>query len=82
MTSLSTVDPAQLDALALFSRLPDNRVGAADRRYVDEVLKDGFGNRESADMLGRKRDDSRPSASDRYKPSFVITASRLPSGDH
>lgn len=53
MTSLSTLDPAQLDATALFSRLPDNRVGAADRQYVDEVLKDGFGNRESADMLGR-----------------------------
>ncbi len=53
MTSLPTVDPAQLDAPALFSRLPDNRVGPADRQYVDEVLKDGFGNRESADMLGR-----------------------------
>ena len=51
--TVATVDPAQLDADALFARLPPNRVGEADRRYMDEVLADGFGNRESADMLGR-----------------------------
>ena len=43
----------QLDPKAIFSQLPANRCGAADRAYMNEVLGDGFGNRESADMLAR-----------------------------
>ncbi|MDP7347103.1 MAG: DegT/DnrJ/EryC1/StrS family aminotransferase [Phycisphaeraceae bacterium] len=52
-TSLSTADPATLDARELFSQLPPTRVGETDRRYMDEVLDAGFGNWESADMLAR-----------------------------
>jgi len=37
----------------IFSHLPKNRCGEADRRYMNEVLQDGFGNRESANMLAR-----------------------------
>ena len=51
--SLATADPTTLDAEEIFAHLPPNRVGAADRGYLEEVLTDGFGNRESADMLGR-----------------------------
>ena len=43
----------QLEAEEIFAHLPPNRCGEADRRYVDEVLEDGFGNKESADMLAR-----------------------------
>ena len=43
----------RLDAADIFAHLPPNRCGRADRRYMDEVLDDGFGNRESAGMLGR-----------------------------
>ena len=53
MSSLVTIDPVQLDADEIFPHLPPNRVGEAERRYMNEVLEDGFGNRESADMLGR-----------------------------
>lgn len=53
INSLATLDSAELDAEALFSALPTNRVGEADRRYMEEVLTAGFGNFESADMLGR-----------------------------
>lgn len=45
------VDPR--DGAAIFSRLPANRVGDAERRYLEEVLADGFGNRESARMHER-----------------------------
>ena len=41
------------DAATIFSHLPPNRCGEADRRYMAEVLDDGFGNRESAGMLKR-----------------------------
>ncbi|MDE0219907.1 MAG: hypothetical protein OXJ90_11595, partial [Spirochaetaceae bacterium] len=40
---LTTVDPGTLDREEIFRHLPANRVGAADRRYLDEVLADGFG---------------------------------------
>ena len=53
MSGLSDVNPVQLDAQTLFARLPPNRAGEADRRYLDEVLEDGLGNHESADMLSR-----------------------------
>ena len=42
-----------IDPKEIFSHLPANRCGDADRRYMNEVLDDGFGNRESADMLKR-----------------------------
>jgi perosamine synthetase len=48
-----TTEPARLDAVELFSHLPANRCGEADRRYMNEVLDAGFGNWESADMVGR-----------------------------
>jgi perosamine synthetase len=51
--SLTTPASTKLDAETLFSRLPPNRCGEADRRYMAEVLDDGFGNRESAGMLKR-----------------------------
>ena len=50
---LATVAPQQLDPSEIFSHLPSSRCGQADRRYVDEVLDQGFGNWESADMLER-----------------------------
>ena len=44
----------ELTAEEIFSHLPPNRSGEAERRYVDEVLTAGFSNRrESADMLKR-----------------------------
>lgn len=43
----------RLDGKAIFALLPPNRCGEADRRYMAEVLDDGFGNRESAHMVGR-----------------------------
>ena len=42
-----------IDPKEIFSHLPANRCGEADRRYMNEVLDDGFGNRESARMLER-----------------------------
>jgi perosamine synthetase len=53
ISPLVTMDPGRLDPVEIFSRLPANRCGEADRRYVNEVLDDGFGNRESAHMIGR-----------------------------
>ncbi len=53
LNDMLTVEPQQLDGPDIFSHLPANRVGEADRRYVEEVLDAGFGNFESADMLGR-----------------------------
>jgi perosamine synthetase len=43
----------KMDPKDIFSHLPANRCGPADRRYMNEVLDDGFGNRESAHMLKR-----------------------------
>jgi len=54
MGSLLPALPAEpLDAETIFGHLPPNRCGEADRRYMAEVLDDGFGNRESAGMLRR-----------------------------
>lgn len=53
LSPLVTMDPRQLDPAEIFSHLPPNRCGAADRRYMDEVMDNGFGNRESAHMIGR-----------------------------
>jgi len=53
LNAIVTTDPQQLDAAVIFSHLPAGRCSEADRRYIDEVLDAGFGNWESADMLGR-----------------------------
>ena len=53
ISELVTMDPRELDAEEIFRHLPPNRVGDADRRYVGELLEAGFGNWESAEMLGR-----------------------------
>jgi perosamine synthetase len=53
ISPLVTIPPDQLDPDDIFARLPSNRCGEADRRYMAEVLDDGFGNRESAHMVGR-----------------------------
>ncbi len=47
------IEADMLDPEEIFSHLPPSRCGEADRRYINEVLDDGFGNRESADMLKR-----------------------------
>ena len=47
------MDPGKLDPKEVFSYLPPNRVGEANRKYVNKVLDYGFGNWESADMLSR-----------------------------
>ena len=48
------MDMQSSDPEDLFNRLPDNRCGEADRRYMQEVLDAGFSNKgESADMLAR-----------------------------
>ena len=53
LNPIVTCDPLELDADELFSHLPANRVGDADRRYMDELFTAGFGNFESAGMLER-----------------------------
>ena len=53
ISPLVTMEPDKLDPEEIFSHLPANRCGEADRRYMNEVLDDGFGNRESARMLER-----------------------------
>lgn len=53
MKTPATPSAAVIDADELFGRLPPGRCGEADRQYLDEVLDDGFGNKESADMLQR-----------------------------
>lgn len=53
MTMQSAEREVRRDAAELFARLPQSRVGQADRRYVAEVLDAGFGNFEAADMIGR-----------------------------
>ncbi len=42
-----------MDPKEIFAALPPLRCGEADRRYMNEVLDSGFGNRESAHMLKR-----------------------------
>ena len=51
--ALATQDPSHLDPGEIFGRLPANRCGERDRQYLNEVLDDGFGNKESAGMLKR-----------------------------
>ena len=53
ISPLVSADPTTLDPEEIFAQLPPNRCGESDRAYMEEVLADGFGNRESADMLGR-----------------------------
>ena len=53
ISPLVTMPPDELDAREVFSRLPPNRAGGAERGYVDELFDAGFGNREAAGMLGR-----------------------------
>jgi perosamine synthetase len=53
ISPLVTVPPEELDRDEIFAHLPPNRCGEADRRYMAEVLDDGFGNREPARMVGR-----------------------------
>jgi perosamine synthetase len=52
ISPLVTMCPGELDPDEIFSRLPPNRRGEADRRYMSKVLDDGFGNRESEHMIG------------------------------
>ena len=44
ISSIVTMDPNKLDAEEIFRHLPPNRVGETDRRYMNEVLDDGFSN--------------------------------------
>ena len=53
ISSLVTRDPGELDPAEIYNHLPPTRVGETDRRYIGEVLDFGFGNWESANMLGR-----------------------------
>jgi len=53
ISQLVIMDPKDLDPKEVFGALPPTRCGEADRRYVKEVLDAGFGNWESANMLGR-----------------------------
>ena len=53
MNDSIATDPMQLQAAEIFRHLPANRVGEAERRYVNELFESGFGNWESADMLAR-----------------------------
>lgn len=53
ISPLVTKDKFLLNPEEIFPHLPPNRSGDADRRYMDEVLADGFGNKESANMVGR-----------------------------
>ena len=53
LSPLVTAPIDELDPDDIFPHLPPNRVGARDRELLEEVLRDGFGNRESADMLRR-----------------------------
>ncbi|MBN2311588.1 MAG: DegT/DnrJ/EryC1/StrS family aminotransferase [Candidatus Hydrogenedentes bacterium] len=49
MTSFEKIDPAEL-----FSHLPANRCGEAERRYLNEICEAGFSNKgESAGMIRR-----------------------------
>lgn len=53
LNPLVTKDKFLLKAEEIFPHLPANRSGEADRRYMNEVLADGFGNKESANMVGK-----------------------------
>ena len=53
-TTHAGLRPRDLDPEEIFRHLPPNRCGEAERRYLDEVLADGFSNKkEAADMLAR-----------------------------
>ena len=53
MNPILTMDIDELNGEEIFSHLPPTRVGDCDRGYMNEVLDAGFGNWESADMVGR-----------------------------
>ncbi|MEM7539240.1 MAG: aminotransferase class I/II-fold pyridoxal phosphate-dependent enzyme, partial [Chloroflexota bacterium] len=53
LNSLVTQPIETLDGPEIFQHLPPNRCGDADRAYMNEVLDDGFGNKEAAGMVGR-----------------------------
>jgi perosamine synthetase len=48
ISTIVTMSPEKLDREEVFSHLPPNRVGERDRRYVKEVLDDGFSNKKAA----------------------------------
>ncbi len=48
------IDPEKVSVEEIFSHLPANRCGEQDRKYMNEVLDEGFSNKkESADMIKR-----------------------------
>ena len=53
----------------IFAALPPNRIGEAERRYLGEVLADGFGNKEPAHMLRRFEQ----AFADRFGVGFAIS---------
>jgi len=53
MKTHATPSAAAINVAEFFGRLLLGRCGDADRRYLNEVLDDGFGNKESADILQR-----------------------------
>jgi len=54
VSDLVTKNAADLDPHEIFSHLPPNRVGDTDRKYMNEVLDDGFGNtKDPASMVAR-----------------------------
>ena len=61
----TVTDPAEI-----FKHLPPNRVGDADRRYMNEVLDDGFGNsKDPADITARFE----RAFAERFGVSFAIS---------
>ncbi len=50
---MKNVDQLISSKKEIFSSLPSNRCGESDRAYMQEVLDDGFGNKESANMIAR-----------------------------
>lgn len=54
LNPIVTCSPDRLDAKEIFSHLPPNRVGEADRRYMKEVLDAGFSNtKDPANIMQR-----------------------------
>ncbi|MFW6116089.1 MAG: DegT/DnrJ/EryC1/StrS family aminotransferase [bacterium] len=54
ISTIVTISPHRLDRKEVFSHLPPSRVAETDRRYMKEVLDDGFSNKkEAADMIRR-----------------------------
>jgi len=54
VSSLLSMDGGRLDPKEIFSHLPPKRVGELDRRYMNEVLDDGFSNtKDPGSMVAR-----------------------------